>query len=581
METSLSSNKGQKPERKEVVIILFYLKKPGSVTVFLTMIFLLVFSLLGVTYDCARMSAARGYVKVAGSSAARTVFGNYNQELFQEYGLFGYGGCDGMGWEDLNREFLQTLKENLQFSQGGTLSGTDIYRIYQLQSSIENCTFLTDKDVFCGQVSAFLKGKAVSDMANTALGKIKGTASSTDLEGQLDMAEKYESGDYEALREAEKASGESPKEGREGQKESEKSEKKEAEGQKSPRESQKGGDEGQKVLGESRDSVKDSAGGNPLEAFSQMMRDGVLGMVCREENLSEKEIISRGGGGESRKDGDSSEKGAADFLKQFLKNEDPLEDVSQMSKGKRKLLLLAYDREVCSNYLSEGEEGIRYALEYITAGKKEEKSNLASVISRLLAVRTLLNFAYVAMDPALQEKSLATATALAGFTGLPPVITGVQYTILLILSFQEACVDVTALLDGKAVPVIKNSTNFKMKYEEICLGSKSLFQKKAAKYGKEKGGAGLNISYEEYLTVFLLLVGEDMMFNRTLDVIQQDLREKYNQSFCIDDCICESAYQITYQTDYVFKELPLLDQTQWGQSGAGQCQEVSYGYKSG
>ena len=312
-----------------------------------------------------------------------------------------------------------------------------------------------------------------------------------------------------------------------------------------------------------------------------MMRDGVIGMVCRDGNLSEKEIISREACDESQGEGESSKKGAADFLKQFLKNENPLENVDKMPKSKRKLLLLAYDREVCSHYLSKEEEGIQYALEYLTAGKKEEKSNLASVVNRLLAVRTLLNFAYVATDPALQEKSLATATALAGFTGLPPVITGVQYTILLILSFQEACVDVTALLDGKAVPIMKNATNFKMKYEEICLGSKSLFQKKASGYGKEKGGTGLNITYKEYLTVFLLLVGEETLYNRTLNVIQQDLREKYNQSFCIDDCICESTYQITYEMDYVFKELPFLDKTQWGQPMGGQCQEVRYGYKSG
>ena len=64
-------------------------------------------------------------------------------------------------------------------------------------------------------------------------------------------------------------------------------------------------------------------------------------------------------------------------------------------------------------------------------------------------------------------------------------------------------------------------------------------------------------------------------------MIQQDLREKYNQSFCIDDCISECTYQMTYEINYVFQQLPFLDESQWGQSGGGQCQEVSYGYKSG
>lgn len=521
-----------------MVAILSQWKKQGSVTVFLTMIFLLTFSLLGVTYDCARMSAVQGYVKVAGSSAARTVFGDYNRELFQEYGLLGYGGYDGRGREDLNRDFMEVLEENLQISHGNFSSyATDIYRISQMESVIEKDAVLTEEDVFYDQIAAFLKNKTVKDVTDAIWEKVRGSSSGTELEDKLDMAEKYESGDYEGLQEEE---------------------------QKEP----------------SEPSQKDSAGGNPLETFSQMMRDGVLSMVCQDQDLSEKEIIPREWEGKSLEDRDAAGKGAADFLKQFLKNENPLENASQMSKGKKKLLLLAYAGEVCSDYLEKKEDGIRYAREYLAAGKREEKSNLASVVNRLLAVRMLLNFAYVATDPALQEKSLVTATALAGFTGLPPVITGVQYTILLILSFQEACVDVTALLDGKAVPVIKNGANFKMKYEEICLGSKSLFRKKAAGYGNKKGGSGMSITYREYLIALLLLVEEKTLYNRTLDVIQQDLREKYNQSFCIDDCISKSTYRMIYEVNYVFQELPFLDHSQWGQSGR-QCQEVSYGYKSG
>lgn len=562
----LTLNRRHKRKGKEVVAVLLQWRKPGSVTVFLTMIFLLTFSLLGVTYDCARMSAVQGYVKVAGSSAAKTVFGNYNQELFQEYGLLGYGGYDGRGREDLNRDFLEILEENIKTSHSNYQSyATDIYRIRQMQSEIRKDAALTEEDVFYEQIAGFLKYKKVKDIADAVWGKVKGTPTGTELADKLDMAEKYESGDYEELRgDMQKQPGEN-------------GDKKLTEQE----ELQDSGDGNEDKAQNHKDSPKDSAGGNPLETFSKMMRDGVLSMVCEKENLSEREIIPREGEAEGQEERDDGEKGAADLLKGFIKNENPLENVGQMSKGKKKLLLLAYAGEVCSDYLTEGEEGICYAREYLAAGKREEKSNLASVVNRLLAVRMLLNFAYVATDPALQEKSLVTATALAGFTGLPPVITGVQYTILLILSFQEACVDVTALLDGKAVPILKNSTNFKMKYEEICLGSRSLFQKKAAGYGNKRGGSGMSITYQEYLVAFQLLVNEKTLFNRTLDVIQQDLREKYNQSFCIDDCISQCTYRMTYEMNYVFQQLPFMDESQWGQSGGGQCQEVSYGYKSG
>ncbi len=579
MEISALKNRRQEPEGKEVVVILFQWREPGSVTVFLTMIFLLMFSLLGVTYDCARMSAVRGYLKVAGSSAARTVFGDFNRELYQEYGLLGYGGYDGRNREDLNRDFLEVLEKNLKICHDNFPDyHADIYRISQMESTIEKSAVLTEEDVFYDQIAAFLKNKTVKDVADAICEKVKGCSSGTDLDDKLDLADRYELGDYEGLRQEEqKESGEPRDEKDLGTEESNKSGDEGGIGKNEPQTSG-GGDE--KGAGNGKSSVKDSAGGNPLEAFSHMMRDGVLSMVCRDENLSEAEIIPREGKEDSQREGDAAGMGAADLLKGFLKNENSLENVSQMPKGKKKMLLLAYTGEVCSDYLEKKEEGIRYAKEYLAAGKGEERSNLASVVNRLLAVRMLLNFAYVAADPALQEKSLATATALAGFTGLPPVITGVQYTILLILSFQEACVDVTALLDGKAVPVMKSSANFKMKYEEICLGTKTLFQKKAAGYGNKKGGSGMSITYKEYLTAFLLLVDEKTLYNRTLDAIQQDLREKYNQSFCIDDCISKSTYRMTFELNFVFQQLPFLDQSQWGQSVGRQCQEVSYGYKS-
>lgn len=511
---------------------------------FLTMIFLLIFSLVGVAYDSARISAAKGYIKVAGDSAACTVFGNYDQELLTEYGLFGYGGYDGISTGDLNREFLDILEENLRtFYRNRDTVGIDIYRLKNVHSSAENVRYLTDEEIFYSQIGLFLKKNAISKVADTVTGKIGQKTSESGLEEKLNLAAQYESGEYEDA-------------GKEQQEE--RPEKK------------------------SEDSIqKDTAGGNPLEAFSHMVRDGVLGMVCREETLSDREIISRGDGARESRASDSSSEGAADYLKHFLGGENLPEESSHIVKGKNKMLLLAYDRAVCPSYPSREKEGIAYAMEYLAVGKREEKSNLAAVVNRLLAVRTLLNFTYAASDPVLQEKSLATATAIAGFTGLAPVITGVQYTILLILSFQEGCVDVAALLDGKSVPVMKNSSNFKMRYEEICLGSGSLFQKKATAYRKEGAGNGLYISYDEYLTALLLAVDEDTLRERTLDVIQQNLRDKYNQSFCIDDCICESSYRITYEIDYIFKSLPFLGGTRWGASLGEQSQEVEYGYKSG
>lgn len=67
------------------------------------------------------------------------------------------------------------------------------------------------------------------------------------------------------------------------------------------------------------------------------------------------------------------------------------------------------------------------------------------------------------------------------------MINAIQYTILLILSFEEACVDVRALLMGKKISALKKSSDFQMKYEEICMGSKKLFTQKANVYPNDDG----------------------------------------------------------------------------------------------
>ena len=190
----------------------------------------------------------------------------------------------------------------------------------------------------------------------------------------------------------------------------------------------------------------------------------------------------------------------------------------------------------------------------------------------------MINFAGILSDPLLQEKSLATATVLAGFTGMPPVIKAVQYVILLILAFEESCVDITALLEGRSVPLVKSAKSFKMAYEEICLASKGLFAAKAKEY-PVKGNSAAEVTYQQYLCLFLLTVSEENLRSRSCDLIQYDLREKFNQTFCIEECICTSRYMVQYSVPYIFENLPFLGKMKEGQ-GNIRSLEVKYAYKS-
>lgn len=79
--------------------------------------------------------------------------------------------------------------------------------------------------------------------------------------------------------------------------------------------------------------------------------------------------------------------------------------------------------------------------------------------------------------------------------------------------------------------------------------------------------------------IFLLEQSEEELHKRSLDLIQYDLREKYNQTFTIDTCICRSRYIVHYRIPYLFEKLPFLSGMQ--KNGVIREMEVDYGYKSG
>lgn len=513
---------------------------------FLTFLFLLFFSLLGVTFEHVRVQSSKGYVRMSAHSAAMTVFGNYNKELYEDYGFFAYGGCDGEGIEDLASEFLVILKENMRSVPVGTeKTYGNMYRLQEIEVSLKDVEMVTKSKVFLEQIEAFLKSEAIQDLTDELLGKRSDTSGEGAIRDKLNLTKEYEEGKFNSSEET----GEI-----------------------------RGSIETGTVRIRKGAGKEDEAEGNPLKSFVKMMKNGMLNLVCGNSALSEG-VIEADDVPEDSNTKKKSKNSAADHLRDILgeENQDN-ETQSATQAGMNRVKYICYANRQFSSYTEDMGRTTRYGREYLIAGKREERENLSYVVNKLLRVRLLLNFASIVTDTGLQEKSLVTATVLAGFTGMPPVIRAVQYTILLILAFEEACVDVTALLDGKKVPVIKTAKNRKMQYEEICFASRALFLSKAREYTGGKKTSAAEITYSQYLWLFLLEQSERDLHKRSLDLIQYDLREKYNQTFMINTCICSGTYLIGYHVPLLLERLPFLS----GEgTGADRELEVSYGYKSG
>ena len=546
-------------------------KEDGSITVFLSIIFLLFFAMFGVTFENVRSLISAGHVRTSAYSAAVTAFGDYNKELYREYGLFGYGGAEGKNVSDLEFAYQRVLFENLSaVPVKKDKQYVDLFGYRDIDAIVKKADYITDSNEFLGQVTAFLKQEAVMDIKDTIDQKIQ-TADKNEIQSKLAVTKDYEQGKYEKSDDKKATKGKNAAE------------------------------EKQEI---SHDKT-DSAGGNPLKFFTNLARDGILGLVCDEDRMTDGVITSCQENDRSdqkdeddkknkegtkkatdikdmqRKDAKSeSETGAilSDFISKNQKQEDEREKVNSPIE---KIGIIRYANKVFSSYTNEQNRTTKYGLEYLIGGKSREKDNLISVINRLLVVRLLLNFTCVMSDAAFQEKSLATATAIAGITGLPSVINAIQYTILLILSFEEACVDVRALLMGKKISALKKSSDFQMKYEEICMGSKKLFTQKANVYPNDDGKKEISsISYSQSLWSFLLFVSQDTIEKRIFSLIEYDLREKYNRTFCVHTCICKCRYKINYQIPYQFCELPFLENSLFQTKYTYKSLEVNYGYKS-
>ncbi|CDB90815.1 putative uncharacterized protein [Clostridium sp. CAG:253] len=121
------------------------------------------------------------------------------------------------------------------------------------------------------------------------------------------------------------------------------------------------------------------------------------------------------------------------------------------------------------------------------------------------------------------------------------------------MAFEESCIDVAALLDGRQIPVLKKMTDIKITYEEICLATGELLQSKAKQYEKSDGKlASKYIDYKEYLFCFAALVSTQKIRTRMFDIIQFDLRKRYNESFRIYDCIVAADFEIAYEMKFIF-----------------------------
>ena len=90
--------------------------RKGSITVFLSLILVLLFSFILTTLEAARICGARAYASMITELAGESFLASYYYPLFQNYRLFGVneGDEDGFFVEDAMKE---EIKEDMTFGR--------------------------------------------------------------------------------------------------------------------------------------------------------------------------------------------------------------------------------------------------------------------------------------------------------------------------------------------------------------------------------------------------------------------------------------------------------------------------------
>ena len=190
-----------------------------------------------------------------------------------------------------------------------------------------------------------------------------------------------------------------------------------------------------------------------------------------------------------------------------------------------------------------------YEAEYIIAGKDSDKANLSAVVGDIVLLRTGCNLISILKSSAKKAETLALATSLVGFTGMPIVIKIFQILLISAWALAESIADVKALIGGHKIRTIKNDDEW---YISLA-GIKNFGSDSITPSGTEQG-----LSYESYLRLLLLMQNKNTQYFRTMDMIQANMCLNENADFRIIDTLTEVTVQAEFTAPVIFLNFPFV-----------------------
>lgn len=503
----------------------------GSITVFLSLTCILFLSLICAAVESARVQGAKAQTANIAGMGNFSLFGEFENGLLEEYGIFSLDGSYGDGSFQIakvNERLQEYISYNAEPKKGViSLWHFDPWNLELADSEITHYALLTDDkgEPFYQQAVAYMKANA----AVIAVDKLLEYAKDT---GEIEnWQEEYEEELKNSDERMEKLEDEKQK-----KIETMESEAKEA------------GENGTAVV-----PVVEELQNNPLKEISKLRKKSTLEIVTWDKALSEKTVNTWNlpSKGRAKKGNLKIEKEHSGLVSDVLF---------------REYLMMHFP-----DYVS-GTEGnlLNYQLEYILGGKNTDRKNLQYVVNRLLLLREGMNYLYAVKNQGMNAQAGSLAVSLTGFIGIPALTAATKHALLLAWAYGESLIDVRVLLDGGKIPLLKDASSWRLTIENLGRITEILRQ------GAQNKGEGM--TYQEYLRILLNMGSTASQKLRALDMIQAELRaEEGSSEFKAENCIVAVETSTTWNCRPVFLGLPAAVMGVSGKSmGIAQKGSISY-----
>lgn len=460
---------------------MFKKRENAYLTVYLSLVFGIILSLLLALIEGAAIGAARAQAEISADLGLESIFAEYNREILNQYELFfidsSYGAKTG-GIGKTQMHLSEYIAKNIDPDKdAGAFGGITYLRLENPYLEIGEASFASDNkgEVWKSQAVAYMKAVYGGDIAKTVKDHMN-TVTSNKMNTRDAAAEiKKQKKNFEKAL------------------------------------SDKGITEygAQTAQGDSYSKlsklVDKLIGGGLLKLVLPSGKNASDAKVNKNEYYSARAKTGKINSGAGLHEGAPS----ADGL------------INELIYGE-------YLMKVCGNYIGEKQNSrLKYQTEYILYGFSSDKSNLSACLTALFGIRLVGNMISVQSNNSLKSQAKGVSSLICALLLSPELEPALTQIILSICALAESASDIKTLLSGGKVPLIKNAKQWRLSLLDVFA-----FNLKADKNSK----AGL--SYQDYLRVLLGLMDKDKKLERSLDIVEMDIRQtKGNEHFRIDGCI--------------------------------------------